>query len=116
MSSELEPVKRWQKIDRLLDDALRLEPIKRQGFLAQACAGDEELRREVRALLAAHDQAGHFMEKPVLDVTSRAMEQESETLVGRRLGPYEILSQLGRGGMGEVYRARDTRLDRFAAL
>jgi eukaryotic-like serine/threonine-protein kinase len=117
MSSEPDPAKRWQQINQLLDETLSREPAKRQGFLEQACAGNEVLRREVETLLAAHDQATRFMEKPALDAVSQTLEQkESRSLVGRKLGPYEILSLLGRGGMGEVYRARDTRLDRIAAL
>jgi serine/threonine protein kinase len=114
MASESDRVKRWEQIDELLDKALSQEPAKRQEFLKEACAGDESLRREVEALLAAHDQAGHFMEK---DKPRQVSEQEEgQPLVGRTLGGYEILSLLGRGGMGEVYRARDTRLGRMAAL
>jgi eukaryotic-like serine/threonine-protein kinase len=115
--SEPDPAKHWQRIDRLLDEALAREPARRQAFLEQACADDSALRQEVETLLAAHDQASHFMEKPALELGSQTLKPtENQSLVGRRLGPYEILSLLGRGGMGEVYRARDTRLDRFAAL
>ena len=115
-ATDMDP-KRWQQIDKLLEEALDREPEQRAAFLEQACAGDEELRRKAEALLAAHEQAGDFVEVPALDLAARAMgEQPGRSLVGRRLGPYEILSLLGRGGMGEVYRAQDTRLDHIDAL
>jgi eukaryotic-like serine/threonine-protein kinase len=107
----------WQAIERLYYAALECDANRRASFLVEACAGDEVLRREVEALLAAHEQAGHFLGEPALDLTSQASGQKArQPLAGRRLGPYEIVSMLGRGGMGEVYRARDTRLDRIAAL
>ncbi len=108
----MDPV-RWQQIDKLLGEALDQEPGQRRIFLEQACAGDEELRNEVEALLEAHEKAGSFVERPALDFVA---QQPRQLLVGMKLGPYEILSLIGRGGMGEVYQARDTRLDRMAAL
>ncbi len=108
----MEP-ERWQQIDKLLDEALDQEPGQRKIFLEQACNGDAELCKEVETLLAAHDKAGSFVEKPALDLVAK---QSPQSLVGRKLGPYEILSLIGRGGMGEVYHARDTRLDRINAL
>ena len=104
---------RWQEIDKLLSEALKREPSQREDFLEQACAGDEELHKEVRVLLEAHDRAGSFMERPALEATASS---SPPLLIGRHVGPFEILSLLGRGGMGEVYRVRDTRLDRINAL
>ncbi len=106
-------LERWHQIDKLLEEALEWEADQRQAFLEQACAGDAELRKEVDKLLAAHEKAGSFVERPALDLVT---QQPTQSLVGRNLGPYEILSLIGRGGMGEVYQARDTRLDRMDAL
>jgi len=104
---------RWQEIDKLLSEALKREPGQREDFLKQACTGNDELRREVDLLLEAHDRAGSFMEKPAVEATASS---SPPSLIGRKLGPFEVLSLLGRGGMGEVYKVRDTRLDRINAL
>ena len=104
---------RWREIDRLLSEALKREPGEREHFLHQSCAGDDELLKEVSLLLEAHDRAGSFMEEPALDQAARL---PPPSLIGRNIGPFEILSLLGRGGMGEVYKVRDERLDRVNAL
>ena len=86
-------------------------------FLDQACAGDEELRSEVEALLGVHGQADGFLSKPALDEVARDMAcDEPPSLIGQQLGHYHVLSQLGEGGMGIVYKARDQHLDRFVAI
>jgi serine/threonine protein kinase len=98
----------------LLQSALELEPGKRAAFLREACAGEEDLLREVESLLSSHEQAGSFIETPAVDVAREPLPAGS--LVGRRIGPYELVSFLGAGGMGEVYRATDSRLDRTVAI
>jgi serine/threonine protein kinase len=104
---------RWQEIDKLLSEALKRESGQRKDFLERACAGDDELCKEVGVLLEAHDRAGSFMDKPALEASASS---PPPSLTGRKSGPFEILSLLGRGGMGEVYKVRDTRLDRINAL
>ena len=108
---------RWTIADRLLGEALDRKPDERAGFLHEACADDEALRQEVEALLTHATSAGDFLERPALEVLgSVPVEGNSPSLLGRQLGPHRILSPLAMGGMGEVYRARDSRLAREDAI
>lgn len=118
---------RWQKIDELFHAALQREPDEHAAFLDEACAGDPELQNEVGALLASLEEASDFIEKaPLTGAISSAVEESadeaeqrtaaSRSLIGRRIGHYEIQSLLGAGGMGEVYLAHDQMLDRRIAV
>src|SRR5262245_10453977 len=111
---------RWRQIDRLYQAALERDATRRGAFLDEACAGDEELRREVESLLAANEKAKEaedFLNQPALQVAAKAIaDDHAQSLAPRKLGRYQILSLLGRGGMGEVYLAEDPRLGRKLAL
>ena len=108
---------RWTIVDRLLGEALDRKPDERAAFLHEACANDEALRQEVEALLTHATSAGDFLERPALEVLgSVPVEGDNPSLLGRRLGPHRILSLLAIGGMGEVYRARDSLLGRNVAI
>jgi len=107
----------WQEINRLFHSALEREPGQRAAFLDRACAGDESLRKEVEAFIAAHDQAGSFIEAPAFAIAGKMIrDDQGQSLVGHSFGHYGIVAALGAGAMGEVYLAQDTRLDRKVAL
>jgi serine/threonine protein kinase/TolB-like protein/Tfp pilus assembly protein PilF len=108
---------RYKEVGQLYRAALEVEPERRAAFLAEACDGDEMLRQEVESLLSFATRSGGLIDQPVLDVAAKAMAEGQPWFpVGQSLGHYRILSLLGKGGMGEVYRARDTKLDRTVAL
>ena len=103
---------RWQEIERLFHAALEREPAHRPAFLANRCVGDASLHSEVTSLLSAFEQADSFF-----DATASPLAAEMfGDRVGETIGPYEILSVLGSGGMGTVYLAQDARLGRKIAL
>ena len=111
----------WKQVDALLDAALDLPECEREQFVIKESAGSPQLRVEVLSLLRAQSQASHFMERSAMRVAARALARESdltthEPLIGRELGNYRIESLLGSGGMGEVYLARELKLNRKVAL
>jgi serine/threonine protein kinase len=108
---------RWQRVEQLYHAALDRDASQRAAFLEAACAGDESLRQDVESLLVREQSTERFLAAPALQAAAKVMvEDVAPSLTGRRLGTYEVLSLLGAGGMGEVYRARDTKLNRDVAL
>jgi eukaryotic-like serine/threonine-protein kinase len=107
---------RWEQINRVYYAALEVEEKERSLFLEAACKEDAELRSEVQSLLAMHEQADSFLGKPAVEEVVKGLKDEPPSLLGRQLGPYQILGVLGAGGMGEVYKAKDSRLNRTVAI
>ena len=108
---------RWTTVKRIHQSALDVDPSKRAAFVDELCGGDETLRREVHSLLTYATDAETFLEQPAADIaTAPPSEPHETTLVGRTVSHYQVLSLLGAGGMGEVYLARDSRLDRTVAV
>jgi eukaryotic-like serine/threonine-protein kinase len=119
---------RWKQIKDVYDRVLDLSGEECESILAEACAGDADLRREIESLLAAHKDAGTFLQAPAIEVSAReivadnfistvaAISPAAPSLIGWELANYRIISLLGKGGMGEVYLAQDTTLRRKIAL
>ena len=108
---------RWQQVSRIYYEALARDSDERASFLREACRDDDALRQEVESLLAQPASTENFLGEPAVAMAPELMDDPAEpTLTGRRLGVYQILDLLGAGGMGEVYRARDTRLGRDVAV
>src|SRR5262249_40577169 len=108
---------RWQQIERLYYAALERDATERAAFLAEACAGDEELRLEVESLLAVHEQSESFLARPALEVAAQVVaEDQGQPMSGRMINHYRVLTLLGAGGMGEVCLPEDTRLRRKGAV
>jgi eukaryotic-like serine/threonine-protein kinase len=108
---------RWNEVERIYQAALDSDPAARSVFLDDACKNDPELRREVVALLEANKPDDRFLESTALEVAARAVAGDAPRMApGQRLGSYELIAPLGAGGMGEVWRALDTTLNRQVAI
>lgn len=121
-----DPVARFRRIESLYQAAFDMPEVERPAFLDRECSDDISLRREVENLLAARSEAGNFLSIPAFEIEVGRHSDETQdgacrsgftsSLIGRTIKQYEIVSPIGRGGMGEVWLAEDTRLNRQVAL
>ena len=105
----------WQRAEELFHAALERQPAERRDFIDKVCSGDAELRRQVELLVSKAERAGSFLEGRAVDDLTATLASGG-SLEGRQFGPYRIVSAIGAGGMGEVYRAHDSNLGRDVAM
>ena len=109
--------KNLTQVESVFHAALDLPVADRKAYVQEACNGDEALLSEVSSLLASVESSNGFMEQPALTAGLNVLLNTSrDSLIGKSLGVYKIVSPLGQGGMGDVYLAEDTRLNRNVAL
>ena len=103
----------WSRVREIFEAALEQPDQRRAPFVAEACQGEPAIHEQVMGLLASHERADMFLETPV----ARLLEDPPRAdLTGSTIGPYFLEARIGSGGMGEVYRARDPRLQRTVAI
>lgn len=108
---------KWQKVREIFDAAMRQGSEERNAFLESVCDGDNDLRREVESLLSSFKSADEFLEQPAIGHVANIVINDGPSLITRQtIGHYTIIKQIGKGGMGEVYSAEDTRLNREVAI
>ncbi len=108
---------RWKEIDVVFEQMLETQPSSRAAALARMCAGDDDLRRSVEELLSREAQVEKFLDSSaIVELAGQIAEESYVSVQDRQISDYQIKERIGAGGMGEVWRARDEKLDREVAI
>lgn len=107
---------RLHKIEELYQAAIRLSQSQREAYLHNACPDDESLRKEVASLLLIEGEAQNFLRIPIVNFAPKAILEALPAVTSSQIGPYRVIGQIGKGGMGEIYLAVDPRLNRELAI
>src|SRR6184192_3060035 len=108
---------RWQQVKQIFQSAIERPPDERDAFLARACQDNHALRSQVESLIASHDQAGDSIEAMAAEAATEMLDDDQAvSIVGKQISHYQVVSRIGRGGMGEVFLAQDASLGRKVAL
>jgi eukaryotic-like serine/threonine-protein kinase len=92
---------RWQQVKQIFQSVIERPPAERDGFIAEACAGDSELRREVESLITSHNQAGESIQAMAAEAATEMLADDAEDrIVGKQIGHYQVRSLIGRGAFG----------------
>lgn len=106
----------WQKVKEIFDLALQQKPENRQKYINQACGDDKNLVKEIESLLASLGNADEFLETPAIEEVAEVIADNHKPQLSKHFGHYEIIKQIGAGGMGAVYLAKDSKLNRQVAI
>ncbi len=110
------PDQHWENLKEIFHAALAHKPAERESYLQRACNENNSLRQAVESLLKSHEETGNFVDTPAFQAAAEMLVDGQEFKAGQIVAHYKVLSLLGEGGMGKVYLAQDTKLDRKVAL
>src|SRR6266498_4292752 len=110
------PDSHWENLQQIFHAAIALAPHERADYLNEACSGDLSLRQAVESLLKSHEETDNFVDTPAFQAAAEMLVDRLEFRPGDIVAHYKLLSLLGEGGMGKVYLALDTKLDRKVGL
>src|SRR3982751_2958918 len=110
------PDQRWENLKEIFHAAIALAPAERVAYLEEACDRDVSLRRAVESLLKSHEETGNFADTPAYQAAAEMLVDGAEIKPGQIVAHYQVVSLLGEGGMGKVYLADDTKLQRRVSL
>lgn len=106
----------WESLKKIFEAAVALPPAERPAYLDHACDGNDSLRQAVQSLIKSHDETGNFVDRPAFQAAAEMFVDKLDFTPGQQLAHYRILSKIGEGGMGQVYLAEDTKLNRKVSL